>query len=776
MTTRTFKTLSRTLFIFGCALTLVTAVSAAETNATQLDATFTNPPAAATPSYSSEEAEHLNRLYATWKSELDALASNLQHLAQLINTQRINPTDRYEALAWLQQLSMLINKTSQLPYAPLTPHKLIRFFTFNKTLIRALTVAYNSNLDMRPALEQLEEALDELATALKSPTRTNLPISAVNAYALETQRTVEALTNKIGSSGLTWYNKTWRACASLNKNLHLSDLAVTAATTAAITSLILMALPDGKLKDVPVVGPVKTTIDDYKATLTPYLDPNTSQYKSLALATSCVNATAFLYNLGLFTKLGQTASDIDAFLKGTTNDSYQPFIQYVDNFTLEDPMFDSVRHLFAPFNNILEFLKDPNYYILSGQNIPKCILLSGTPGSGKTHSARALAGSINKLFAELGNFEKAGFIPVDPWDLGQIEEIIKQAQANAPCVIFIDEFHLFGGGAQINNNAMWLSKLLTEIDKVDKANDPMRQIFIVAATNRPDLLANALLRDGRFGERIEFPVPDFEQRKSVFDALCKKSALDTTAIDLDRLSQLTQGAAFSTISKIFDCAGFIAKERAQGITFDHLYKAVNLVLRGLNPRVNLADQEKETIAVHLAGIALGHLLLDTPVMLDAITLQMPRRKIVEGLEIMARMENQDENKQHTSHYGTFYTFNTYEHVKPVTKDTFVSSKLLLAGIMAQDVMLGGESSYGMSDRELAYEGIVSILLKGLTLDKLSKKKQNEIKDKALEITELCEAELKKLFTTNKDLLRSVADELKKKEFLAVGDIKAIINR
>jgi ATP-dependent Zn protease len=283
-----------------------------------------------------------------------------------------------------------------------------------------------------------------------------------------------------------------------------------------------------------------------------------------------------------------------------------------------------------------------------------------------------------------------------------------------------------------------------------------------------------LLRDGRFGTRIEFPVPDFKERKSVFTALCQKSAVDTTHIDLDRFAHLTQGSSFSTISKIFESADFIAKQYAQGITHEHLYQALNQVLRGLNSHINLSDTEKEIIAVHLAGIALAHTLLDTRVELDAITLQMPRRKIVEGLEFMSKMENQDENKQHKAEYGTFYTFNTYEHITPTSSDTLVSSKLLLAGVMAQHVMLGGESSYGMHDRELAYEGIVSILLKGIKLENLSKKKQGEIKDKAFDTLTQCEAELTQLFNTNKDKIRTIADELKKKEFLKIEDIKALL--
>lgn len=780
MKTESLKTFVGRLFIVAGTLCTIPSVFALETipSATVLDIESIAPKATG-PTYSAEEAEQLNRLYATWKAELNSLLSNIQHLAQLTSTQTIRPANPHEANAWLAHMSMLINKTSQLPYAPLTPHKLIRFFTFNKTLIKALTIAYNNNLNVLPGVEQLDEALEELSIALQTPTRTHLPIAAVNDYAADTQRAAAVLAYRISNGSLTWYNNFYRSLISINKTLHITDIAITAATAAAITGAVLYILPakftnganipeDSKWKDA------QKTVHAWAEPFAKYFDPGDPAYRRFMAATAGVSALGTLQSLGFFTKMSQTWSDIDAFLKGTTNDSYQHLIQYVEDFTLDEPMFDSVRHLFGPFRDILEFLKDSDLYINSGMKVTKCVLLTGTSGSGKTHSARALAGSINKLLAEQGRFDKAGFIEVDPWEFGQIEEVIKRAKAHAPCVIFIDELHIFAGGAQINNNAMWLNKLLTELDKIDAAKDPTQQIFIVAATNRPELLEPALLRDGRFGGRIEFPVPDFEQRKSVFNALCKKSALDTSNLDLDHLARLTQGSSFSTISKIFENACMLAKQQAQGVAQNHLYQALNQVLRGLNTHISLSDYEKDVIATHLAGIALAYLTLDTPQALDAITLQMPRRKIVEKLEFMAKMENFDDKKQHMAHYGAFFTYNLHEHITPAVKDRFVATKLLLTGIMAQQVMLGGESSYGMSDRALAYETALTTWLAGLKVETLSEKAMNEFKDKAFNTVAQCEAELTQLFADNKNKIQAIADELKKKEFLTAHDIKALL--
>jgi hypothetical protein len=513
MNTATSNLFARTLFIMAGVFCAIPSIQTHDTtSATLLDADFTEAKSSA-PTYSAEEAEQLNRLYATWNAELNSLLSNIQHLAQLVSSQKITPSEPHEALAWLSHMSMLINKTSKLPYAPLTPHKLIRFFTFNKTLIKALTLAYNNNLNTLPSVEQLDEALEELSLALQTPTRTSLAISAVNTYAVDTQRAAASLAYKINNDGLTWYNHAYRGLVSINKTLHITDVALTAAAAAVVTGAVLFMIPEqyGKKPENDTFVQSIQRIEVESAlgqTVAEMCNHNKDSYYRYMAVMAGLGGINTLHNLGIFTKISQTWSDIDALLKGTTNDSYQNLIQYIDDLTLEDPMFDSVRHLFGPFDRILQFLKDPDYYLNNKTKPAKCVLLTGTSGSGKTHSARALAGSINKLLSELGRYDKAGFIEVDPFDAGQLEEILKRARAHAPCVVFIDEIHIFAGGAQINNNAVWLNKLLTELDKIDTSNDPTQQIFIVAATNRPELLEEALLRHGRFGERVEFPVPD----------------------------------------------------------------------------------------------------------------------------------------------------------------------------------------------------------------------------------------------------------------------------
>ena len=735
--------------------------------------------------HSAEEVEQLNQLYVTWKSELDLLLSGLQTAAQLITTNKIKTADPQHAMYCISGMVRLISKTAALPYAPLTTHKLIKLFTFNKTLMHALSNAFDKNLNTLPDIQVLEKTFADLEKTLQATTRTSVPLAAAVKYAEEAQDLAQELTERINKSGLTWYNRMYRNLITFDQNYHISGLATLAATTTVLTSAALMLLPKGPngepyFNKSSVAGALEGKIHDNTSWLRNYTDWTKPEYHQVALGMGILHGVGMLHQMGFFSKIGQMWSDFDAHMKGTTPEINRHMIQYMENLTLDNPMFDCVRHLFRPFNDILRFLEDPDLHTQTNTKVPRCVLLVGKPGSGKTHAAKALAGSINQLLQKQGLYtKKAGFIEVEAIDIGRIEEIIAQAKANAPCVIIIDEFHLFGGGAQINSNPLGLQKLLQELDNIEKNNDPMQQIFVVAATNCTHLLATPLLRHGRFGAdaRIEFPTPDFEQRCSVFKALCRNSAVDTSNIDFEYLAHLMQGAAFSSISKVFEHAGFLAKQKAQGITFEHLYQSVNDVMRNLNTRISLSESEKEIIAIHMAGVALVHILLDTPAVLDSITLYRKSMKVREQLDFLAKMDNQDEDHIYTTmQHGSFYTFNKEEHIAMESADPYITCKTLLAGTVAQRVMTGKKSSYGKDDRKVAYETAGTLLLDGMKLDQLSETEQNKIKDGALALVNQCETDLTKFFETHRAELRKIADALKEKNFLTAQEIKTLLQQ
>lgn len=747
--------------------------SSAQSDQKQIDAAKTK---------AAQEAQKLTALEAERKKQIDALMACAQSCAQFIMTRSLTPKNPGEALFWLQSFMELARKAAQIPHIPITSYKLSRSVKLNTQLIAALQEAHRSNFTSLADLDGLEQALKTIEKDIANPKTTKVSLALLLSTFTDNQQSIATLTKKIHVSAVTWYNALYRSCVSLNQRFAITQTLVTVAAITAISAAVLFALPhqyqpgpDNKQNDSWLESIQRRM---HESTIGQLIqdagDHNSKTYNRYMGLNATVASLGVLHQLGLFAKLQEMWSNIDARLIGATPINHQT-VQYINtDFTLEDKMFDSVRHLLDPFYQILTFLQNPDLYIHSGQKIPKCVLLAGPPGSGKTHSALAFAGSIQKLYAEQGRPEKVGFIVMEPFE--QIEDKIKEAKAHAPCVLFIDELHLHNNGLQ-TSNGMWLSKMLTEIDMIDKTDDPMRQVFIVTATNRPDLLASALLRAGRFGpeSRINFTIPDYGQRVSVITALCEATFIKLSHTEIEHLAHLTQDCAFSSINKFIERAARDAKVLNTEAKYSHVYNAFNNVIRGIHDRISITELEKTIIATHMAGAAVAHILLESHVMLDAITLKMQSPKIIEGHDFLQKMENVDENLQHKMQkYGALFSFNAYEHVYVGLNDRFVNAKLHLAGNTAQQVILGIESDYRVDERQKAYESIVSVLLRGLKIETLSKDAQNNLKDEARTILDRCEKEVKELLGQNRDAIIRIAEELKRKAFLTVDEIKALM--
>lgn len=728
-----------------------------------------------------EEAQKLNMLHAELRKQLDTLMGNAQTCAQFIIMRKMNPKNPHETFFWIQSFMELARKASQIPHVPVTSYKLSRSIKINTQLIAALNEAYKSGFASLPDLDELEKAVKKIENDILAPKTTKISLAILNTSFSENQNAIEKLTKTIQSGGITWYNSLYRKCVELNQKFSITPVIVNTAIVTGLSSAVLYSMSNLYEGNDPSKDNIIASIQRWLHTtkfgefVKDMGDHGSNVHHRYMGVQAGIASIGVLHQLGIFKTLQETWSNIDARLIGATPINYQS-LQYVNtDFTLEDKMFDSVRHLLDPFHQILTFLKNPDLYIHGGQKIPKCVLLAGPPGSGKTHSARAFAGSIQKLYEDQGKGDKVGFIVMEPHEM--IEDKIQEAKANAPCVLFIDEFHLHNGGQQ-TANGMWLSKMLTEIDKVDKTDDPMRQVFIVTATNRPDLLAKALLRDGRFGEdaRVNFSVPDYEQRKSVISALCNAAFIKLTPTETEYMARLTQDCAFSSINKIFERASRDAKTLNKEATYAHVYNAFNRVIRGLHERISLPDVEKNIVVTHIAGAAIAHLMLDSYNVLDAITLKMQSPKIVEGHDFLQKIENVDEDTQHKMQkYGALFSFNMHEHVHISLKDRFVQAKLYLAGIVSQNVILGLESDYRIDERQKAYESIVNILVRGLKLETLSKEMQNNIKTEAITILNQCENELKAFIEEHRGIVIRVAEKLKEKVFLTVDEIKHLIS-
>merc|ERR1712223_1182274 len=255
----------------------------------------------------------------------------------------------------------------------------------------------------------------------------------------------------------------------------------------------------------------------------------------------------------------------------------------------------------------VNFLKNPQQYIELGAKIPKGAILNGPPGTGKTLLGKATAGEANVPFISVSGSEFLEmFVGVGP---ARVRDMFALARKNSPCILFIDEIdavgrkrgrNVGGGNSEAENT---LNQLLVEMDGF---NTGQTNIIVLGATNRMDILDNALLRPGRFDRQIYVPAPDIKGRASIFKVHLGELKTDLNKDDLARkMASLTPGFTGADIANVCNEAALIAaRELAGSIVNKHFEAAIERVIAGLEKKTQvLQPEEKKTVAYHEAGHA-----------------------------------------------------------------------------------------------------------------------------------------------------------------------------
>jgi cell division protease FtsH len=404
---------------------------------------------------------------------------------------------------------------------------------------------------------------------------------------------------------------------------------------------------------------------------------------------------------------------------------------------------------------IVDFLKNPQKYTALGGKIPKGALLVGPPGTGKTLLAKAVAGEANVPFFSISGSDFVEmFVGVGA---SRVRDLFRQAKEKAPCIVFIDEIDAVGraraknGGFSSNDEREnTLNQLLTEMDGFGTNSG----VIVLAATNRADILDQALMRAGRFDRQIHVELPELKEREEIFKVHLRDIKVDED-FDIEFMAKHTPGFSGADIANVCNEAALTAARRNhEKVQQQDFLDAVDRIIGGLERKSNtiMTPAEKRTTAYHEAGHALVGWLLPyaDPVFKVSI---IPRGKAL-GL-----------------------TWSLPEERKNWSKSVMLDKmSMLLGGRVAEEIINGEPSSGALNDLErmtgMAY-GMVQYLGMSEKVGTLSfydssgSKGYNLVKPYSEKTAELMDQEVKAIVEGVHQRTRKIIED-HKEEFMQLG--------
>merc|ERR1719273_271130 len=301
---------------------------------------------------------------------------------------------------------------------------------------------------------------------------------------------------------------------------------------------------------------------------------------------------------------------------------------------------------------VVDFLKQPEAYSKNGCRIPRGVILDGPPGTGKTLLAKAVAGEAGVPFISISGSEFVEmFVGVGA---SRVRDIFGQAKKNAPCIIFIDEIDAVGrqrgaGFAGGNDEReQTINQILVEMDGFE--GNP--GIITIAATNRADVLDQALLRPGRFDRKITVDLPDYKGRAKILGVHARGKPLEPD-VDLDAIARRTPGFSGAQLENLMNEAAISAARRdAQTVGWEDIDGAVDKIMVGLEKKGAAAAQvtkQKELVAYHEAGHAIVGALMPEYDQVQKVTI-IPRSNGAGGLTFFAPSDNRLESGLYSKQY------------------------------------------------------------------------------------------------------------------------------
>jgi len=374
--------------------------------------------------------------------------------------------------------------------------------------------------------------------------------------------------------------------------------------------------------------------------------------------------------------------------------SYDPFMSNIIRPVRANVSFKDVagiQDVKEELEEIVDFLKNPARYKRYGITLPKGVLLVGPPGVGKTMIAKAVAGEASVPF-----FYQSGATFVQIYvGMGakRVKELFSQAKANAPSIIFIDEIDAVGrarGGMRNDERESTLNQLLTEMDGFEDSSG----VIVIAATNKIDIIDEALLRSGRFDRRIFISLPDKNDRLEILKAYMRNKP---TEVDLESLANMSVGFSGAALATFVNEAAINALRRGSTILELNDFVAVRQkVLMGKKKVLSFSDEEKKIQALYQAAKALCAYWFEID--FDKITIVNDRLKDIDR-EIESKTQMLSKIKVYLA--GMVATKLAYNE-----KFTNATEDLSRATAIAKEMV----EVYGMGEKLIPYESDILLIL------------------------------------------------------------------
>ncbi|MEZ3502820.1 MAG: ATP-dependent zinc metalloprotease FtsH [Lachnospiraceae bacterium] len=424
---------------------------------------------------------------------------------------------------------------------------------------------------------------------------------------------------------------------------------------------------------------------------------------------------------------------------------------------------------------VVDFLHNPERYAEIGAKLPKGALLVGPPGTGKTLLAKAVAGEAHVPFFSLSGSDFVEmFVGVGA---SRVRDLFEEAKKNAPCIIFIDEIDAIGKSrdSKLGGNderEQTLNQLLAEMDGFESN----KACLVLAATNRPEVLDQALLRPGRFDRRIIVDRPDLKGRVDVLKVHAKNVRLDET-VDLEAIALATSGAVGSDLANMINEAAILAvKDGRKAVSQKDLFEAVEVVLVGKEKKDRiLGVEERKIVSYHEVGHALVSALQKDSEPVQKITI-VPRTMGALGYVMQVPEEEKYLNtkKEIEAMLVGYLGGRAAEEIVFDTVTTGAANDIQKATKLARAMV----TQYGMSDKFglMGLESKESMYLNNGTVLNCSDNTAADVDAEIMRILKESYEEAKRLLCENRECLDKISEFLIEKETITGKEFMEIFRR